>query len=98
MLRLGMETGDAVAHVVGVELELWTDGAPSVSMGVSMLQTKHMRELGCFSMMLPPCSTSIMASTRVLGEALCSELPGRVLGQIDWSMIQGRLGAFQCSG
>jgi hypothetical protein len=52
--RPGPEAGDAAALVVGVELELEADGAPSSPMGVSMPHTEHMRELGCLSMMVSP--------------------------------------------
>jgi hypothetical protein len=51
VLRLGPEAGDAASLVVGVEVQVQADGAPSSAMGCSMPHTKHMRELGCFSMM-----------------------------------------------
>jgi hypothetical protein len=41
---LGPKAGDAPALVVGVELELEADGAPSSPMGVSIPQAKHMRD------------------------------------------------------
>jgi hypothetical protein len=54
VLGLGAEAGDAAALVVGVEGQVQADGAPSDSMGLSMPHTKHMRELGCFSLMVSP--------------------------------------------
>jgi hypothetical protein len=50
-------------------------------MGLSMPHKEHMRELGCFSMMLPPCASCIIASTRGLGNSLPPEAgTGRRLG------------------
>ena len=73
VLRLGMEAGDAPPFVVGVERQVQADGALSDTMGLSMPQTKHMRELGCFSMMLPPCASRVIASTWGLGKSLPPE-------------------------
>jgi hypothetical protein len=39
-------------------------------MGLSMPQTKHMLELGCLSMMLPPYAAGIVAPTRGLDKRL----------------------------
>lgn len=69
VLRFGPKAGDAPPLVVGVELEVQSDGAPSRRMGVSTPQTKLMRELGCFSMMLPPCAFWTIALTSSLGKA-----------------------------
>jgi len=38
-----------------------------------MPQTKHMRELGCLSMVAPPCAASLIASTWGLGKRAQSE-------------------------
>jgi hypothetical protein len=72
VLRTRPEAGYRPPLVVGVEGEVQSDGAPSGPMRVSMPQTKHMRELGCFSMMPPPCAACIMASRQGLGKCLRS--------------------------
>jgi hypothetical protein len=61
-------TRDAASVVIGVERKVQADGAPSRAMGLSMPQTKHMQELGCFSMILPPCASHITANTRGLSK------------------------------
>jgi hypothetical protein len=43
--------------------------------GFSMPQTKQMRGLGCFSMMLPSWAACVIASTRGLGKPLRSRTP-----------------------
>ena len=48
VVRLGPKAGDAAARVVGVEVQVQADG------GLSMPQTKHMRELGCLSIIASP--------------------------------------------
>jgi len=48
VVRLGPKAGDAAARVVGVEVQVQADG------GLSMPQTKHMRELGRYSMIASP--------------------------------------------
>lgn len=53
VLGPGPEASDAAA-LVGIELEVWADGAPSGPMGFSMPHTKCMRESGCFSIMSAP--------------------------------------------
>ena len=68
VLELGPEAGDAASLVVGVEGQVQADGAPSSPMGLSMPHAKHMRELGCFSTVAPPCALCIMASTRGLAQ------------------------------
>jgi hypothetical protein len=76
VLGFGPEAGDAATLVVGVEGQVQADGAPSRPMGLSMPHTKHMRELGCFSMMLPPCAYGIIASPQGLGKRLWCKAMG----------------------
>jgi hypothetical protein len=63
VLGPGAEAGDTAPLVVGVEFQ-------REAMGLPMPQTKHMRELGCFSMMLSPCAACMIASTQGLGKRL----------------------------
>jgi len=69
VLGLGLEAGDAATLVVRIELQVQPDGAPSSSMGLSMPQTKHLRELGYFSMVPPPCASWIITWPPGLGKA-----------------------------
>ena len=86
-LRLGPEAGDAAALVIGVEVQVRP-------MELSMPHTKHMRELGCFSMMRSPCAACIIALTLGLGNPLHLPAPfpigvgilaRRVIGSPPWA-------------
>lgn len=75
VLRLRLETGDAAPIVIGVEGQMQADGAPSGSMGVSTPQTKHMRDLGCFSMMFSPADAGSLSAARILALRLALGKP-----------------------
>jgi hypothetical protein len=62
VLGSGLEAGDAPPVAVGVELELEADGAPSITMGLSIPHREHMLELDCFSMMSTSAATGSLSA------------------------------------